>query len=84
MVWTPILNVVSTSPAVTRQACSVNFAGIVTLAGLKSSEELKCGRYCHDEGLADFMSMLALPLQGVICGVPYAVSNLVDGNKTTL
>lgn len=51
----------------TKHACSVNFVGMVTLARLKSSEELKDGRFCQDEGLPDLMSMLALPLQGAIC-----------------
>ncbi len=59
--------VAPSSPAVTKQACSVNFAGMVTLARLWSSEELKYGRFGQDEGLPDLMSMLVLPLQGATC-----------------
>lgn len=80
VVWTAMSKVVLTLPAVTMHVCSVNIAGMVTLAILKSSEELKDGRLCQDEGFPDITLMLALPWQGAIYWLP-CTSN--DGGMET-
>lgn len=54
---------------------------VVNAIGLKSSAELKDGRYDHEPGLAVLISIHALPLQGDSCN-GLIVWNMCRGMQT--